>query len=182
MTRERVDIWKLRLLALGGLLTATALTVTFCSHQEAVTRSKVDRTLGLVSLIDQPHFRKPRDAFRRFLLKLPYAQRAVTTAANKSDQMEQYEETVGQYLKLYRGPNGMSTAWNMVGPLGDYYGRLLACIQARACSVDVYCRTVNQELVIFADMTRSYRKRLSTHLARTFADDLDIEGASKRCP
>ena len=163
----------------GTLVTVIGLVVAYFSYSAAVHRGKVDRTLALVSLADQPHFNESREAFRLFHLRLWSGHRRVSPSQSETRQWEDFLDIVDHLLMSYKTVD--RDAWFMVGRLGDYYDRILACISTGACDEKIFCASVHRELVIFAEMTEKYRRRISGQDEPIYAQSLDDEARSPRC-
>lgn len=172
----RIEFWKLWVSIATVLVATIGLVVTYVSFLASVERERVDRTLSLIALADTPHIEHPRDAFQEFLIN--FGRTRIRLGSE-----EDMSTISALLLSAYRRPDGdgvIQDAWWMIRPLGDYYGRILACIDADACSEEIYCAMVARELVTFAEMTRTFRSN-DTRLRVVFAARLDREMGVDRC-
>lgn len=176
LTQHTLDTWKLFVAIFVAIIGAISLIVTYVSYQGSVKRSTVDRTLSLISAIDESHIWESRSKFRGFLVGLANAQRTVSGEADQGVAKQNYQALIAQYLLNYKGDPML-----MVGPLGDYYSRILACVDANACSSEIYCEMTHRDLVVFAEATKQYRTLISGDVDNIFASTLDQEVGLSRC-
>ncbi|MDB4222937.1 hypothetical protein N9850_04130 [Granulosicoccus sp.] len=176
LTQDKIDTWKLFVSVFVAFIGAISLIVTFFSYQASVKRSTVDRTLSMISAANESHIWEARSKFRGFLIGLANAQRTVSGHADQSVAKQNYQALIAQYLLNYKGDS-----MSMVGPLGDYYSQILACVNADACSSKIYCEMTHRDLVVYAEATKQYRTLISGDVDNIFASTLDQEVGISRC-
>lgn len=177
-----IDKWKLRVSVATGLAGIVGLIVTYLSYQASVERAKFDRTLDLIALADKPHIEAARSDFQSYLIALGRANLGIDSTVDDDERLRRQSLVYLETLKRYRGtgPDGARRdTWSMIRPLGDYYLRVLACIDANACNEEIYCLTIADELGVFSRVTRGFRE--VAKMQKTFAEGLDKEVGRDRC-
>lgn len=176
MPAEPIEIAKLRVAIIGGIVGAVSLLIAFLSYLASVERDRIDRTFQLMST-SEDGVQNARSEFQTILRLMASYPVKLQSEANKNAFYTAFL-TGYQGNKDPRSPG--VAAWDVVLPLGDYYERVLLCAEENACSKKIYCTMLEAELMTFATVTQDFRET-SLNQQSVFAAPLDNARKRVRC-